>query len=242
MAITANSTWNVNLGLAQPAANPVGGAGPAAWWNPLSGSGNGSSPSVNVPVIGTPAPGTGSELAQLAGDLKPFAIGGVAGFFGRDALVRNVVRRTRRTPSYHNGYSNSFRTPRRASANSGPKVRMNSEGFMANMLGAAKVSALVAGAISVFQHGSAYMRGQTTFAVAAAEVTNDTAAGAIGGVAGAAASTAACTLLAGMVGTGFGLTLVGLVAGIAAYSVVDSWFRSTQFSLKLRSTVHGVFA
>lgn len=242
MAITTPN-WNVNLGLAPQApavANPTGGAGPAAWWNPLSGGPGAqpSQPSLATPPFAPPA-GAGGELSQLAGQVKPYAPGAVAGWMGRDALVRNVGRRGPRST-----YGTGYRAPssRARSQNRGPSVRINGEGAFANFMSAAKTSALVAAALSVVQHGGAYMRGQTTFAVAAAEITNDTAAGALGGFAGAAASTAACTMLAGVVGTGFGLTLVGLVAGVAAYSVVDAWFRSTQVSLKLRSTIHNVLA
>lgn len=250
MAITTPS-WNVNLGLAQPLpaaapkADPVGGAGPEAWWNPLSGGpsqpGNGSPIFNGTPIFNGNPSATGGELSQLAAEYKNPIVGGVAGYLGRDSLVRHVSRRSYGSRDY--SYGTAYHTSRRArSSSSGPKVRIGGEGALANFLNAAKISALVGAGLSLIQHGGAYMRGQTTFAVAAAEVTNDTTSAAISGFAGAAASTAACGMLAGVVGTGLGLTLVGLVAGIAAYSVVDSWFRGTELSMKLRSTVHNLLA
>lgn len=257
MAITTPS-WNVNLGLAQPLpaaapkAEPVGGAGPEAWWNPLSGGP--SQPGQPNPIFnGTPVfngnpSAAGGELSQLAGEYKTPIVGAVAGYLGRDSLVRHVSRRSYGSRDYGAGsrnysYGTAYHSSRRArSSSSGPRVRIGGEGALANFLNAAKISALVGAGLSLIQHGGAYMRGQTTFAVAAAEVTNDTASAALSGFAGAAASTAACGMLAGVVGTGLGLTLVGLVAGIAAYSVVDSWFRGTEVSMKLRSTVHNLLA
>jgi hypothetical protein len=110
------------------------------------------------------------------------------------------------------------------------------------ILSAVKSSVLFNGAISLALNGYKVFKKEQTVSDAGGNVTGDIASAAVGGAAGAAASAAGTALLAGVIGTGFPLTLVGLGLGIGGYMLADKVFRNTTLFKSLTQGAHDLIA
>lgn len=110
------------------------------------------------------------------------------------------------------------------------------------IMSAVKSSVLFNGVISLALNGYKVFKKEQGVADAGANVTGDVAAAAVGGAAGAAASAAGTALLAGVLGTGFPLTVVGLGLGIGGYMLADTFFRKTALFQNLKTGVKNALA
>lgn len=103
-------------------------------------------------------------------------------------------------------------------------------GALKGVLGAAKSSAVIGGAVSVGIHGYKVMQGQESVAEGGANVVGDLVAAAGGGAIGAAAS-AIGTAAFGL--SGIPLALVGLGLGMAGYILGEAYMRRTPLFQKV---------
>lgn len=132
----------------------------------------------------------------------------------------------------------SARTPR-AAANASSSAR---GAMMSSIKGAVMSSVLVNGIISAAINGYKVYNKQETTAEAGAYVAGDLASAVVGGAAGGAASAAGTFLLAGILGTGLPLTIVGMGLGVVGYIVADKMLRQTEIFRKLTTSVHSMLS
>lgn len=193
----------------------------------------------------TPAPAP-SGLAALA---RPVITGAFAGLRAIGGLAYKTVRRTRPRNSYYSGaprgYGSSYYTGSRSRVSTrttgGAKVGMRGD-FGARMWGAVKSSVIVGAIISVATNGYDLMKSRITFAQAGSNVVGDVMGSAVGGLGGAVATSAGTAMLAGVVGTGFGATLLSIGLGIGGFMLADYLFRQTSFFKNVTAKVHEVLA
>lgn len=119
----------------------------------------------------------------------------------------------------------------------------SSAGFGGNMIAAVKGSVLVGGLLSIWSNGKRYMNKQQDLATTAKNVTGDVAVAAVGGAAGALASTIATPLLAGVLGPASLLVTLGSIGlGMVGFALAENWLRNTPFFQQATNTVHSTIA
>ncbi|MEB3196423.1 MAG: hypothetical protein VKP62_04395 [Candidatus Sericytochromatia bacterium] len=111
-----------------------------------------------------------------------------------------------------------------------------------SVLGAVKSSALVNGVLTLAVNGYLLATGKLTLPDAGANVSGDMMSAVVGGAAGGAASALGTFALAGLLGTGLPLTLVGMGLGIAGYLVADTFLRQTKLYQDVKSSVRQLLA
>ncbi len=201
------------------------------------------------PGYPTTPPGQQSGLAAM---VRPVVTGAIAGLRAIGGVAFKTVRRTRSRNSYYSGaprgYGSSYATRGYRSASrsgtrsrGGAKVGMSGN-FTSRMWGAVKSSVVIGSIISVVMNGYDMAKNRITFAQAGSNVVGDVMSSAVGGLGGAVASSMGTAMLAGIVGTGFGATLVSLGLGIGGYMLTDYLFRKTNFFQKVTTKVHEVLA
>lgn len=184
---------------------------PAGWPTP-----------VTVPVNTAPVyqPNYGQQLpydqyVQAATEVVPYMAGVVPGKAAASAVRESKVMFARAAKS------------RSATA----AARASSAGRSAlfgSVMGAIRSSVIINGVLSLGINGYKLFKKETTMADAGANVTGDMMSAVVGGAAGGLASAAGTFALAGVLGTGLPLTLVGMGLGVAGYLVADRFLRGTK--------------
>jgi hypothetical protein len=169
---------------------------------------------------------TATAIATKAAPYLPGAVAGTKAAKGIGLAKEAFAKASR---------SRSMRT--KASAGSAGR-----SAAFGGIMSAVKSSVLFNGLISLGLNGYKVFKKEQGVADAGANVTGDVAAAAVGGAAGAAASAAGTALLAGVIGTGFPLTLVGLGLGIGGYMVADHFFRNTAFFNTMKTGVKNMLS
>jgi hypothetical protein len=111
-----------------------------------------------------------------------------------------------------------------------------------SVMGAIKSSVIVNGLLTVAVNGYKLATGKATLADAGSAVSGDMMSAVVGGAAGGAASAMGTFALAGILGTGLPLTLVGMGLGIAGYLVADSFLRQTKLYNDVKTSVRNMLA
>lgn len=222
---TVNGYFTIPTAPAAPAAPPApmmptmpGAAG--AWPTP-----------VTVPVNNAPGyqtSGSADQYIQSAVSMAPYAAGVAPGkaAIGQVAEAKTFFAKAAKSKSMA------------AKANAGAAGR---SALMGSVVSAVKSSVLVNGILSLAMNGYKVYKNQETMGQAAGEVSGDLMSAVVGGAAGGAASAAGGMLLAGVLGTGLPLTLVGIGLGIAGYMIADTMFRKTTFFTNVKTKVAQMF-
>jgi hypothetical protein len=169
---------------------------------------------------------TATQIATQAAPYMPGAVAGAKAAKGMGLAKESFAKAAR------------SRSPR-IKANAGSAGRGLAFG---GIMSAVKSSVLFNGLISLGLNGYKVYKKEQGVADAGANVTGDIASAAVGGAAGAAASAAGTALLAGVIGTGFPLTLVGLGLGIGGYMLADTFFRKTALFQNIKTGVKNMLS
>lgn len=169
---------------------------------------------------------TATQIATQAAPYMPGAVAGAKAAKGMGLAKESFAKAAR------------SRSPR-VKANAGSAGRGLAFG---GIMSAVKSSVLFNGLISLGLNGYKVYKKEQGVADAGANVTGDIASAAVGGAAGAVASAAGTALLAGVIGTGFPLTLVGLGLGIGGYMLADTFFRKTALFQNIKTGVKNMLS
>lgn len=169
---------------------------------------------------------TATQIATQAAPYMPGAVAGAKAAKGMGLAKESFAKAAR------------SRSPR-IKANAGSAGRGLAFG---GIMSAVKSSVLFNGLISLGLNGYKVYKKEQGVADAGANVTGDIASAAVGGAAGAVASAAGTALLAGVIGTGFPLTLVGLGLGIGGYMLADTFFRKTALFQNIKTGVKNMLS
>jgi len=191
---------------------------------------------VTVPVNTAPVyqpgygqPGQADQYINAATEVVPYLAGAAPGKVAAAAVSESKVMFARAAKS------------RSASA----AARASSAGRSAlfgSVMGAIRSSVIINGVLSLGINGYKLFKKETTMADAGANVTGDMMSAVVGGAAGGVASAAGTFALAGILGTGLPLTLVGMGLGVAGYLVADRFLRGTKIFQDVTGAVRRTLA
>lgn len=186
---------------------------------------------VTVPVNNAPAfTGQGTDqYVTMAAQYAPMVAGAIPGKTAAAAVgeAKGFFAKAAR--------SKSATTAARAST-------AGRSALFGSVMGAIKSSVIVNGVLTLAINGFKVATGKMSLADAGANVSGDLMSAVVGGAVGGAASAAGTFALAGILGTGFPLTLVGMGLGIAGYLVADSFLRNTKIYNDVKTSVRNLLA
>lgn len=171
----------------------------------------------------------GGAAAIKVDNVAPALPGFAAGYHGYNGVkgAQYLYGKARRSRSYSQ------------KVNAG-SIASNS--LMSNVMGAIKSSTLFGAVISLGLNAYGVFKGQLEVSEAGANVASDTAAAAVGGAAGCAASMVGTWALIGPMGAGLGLNLIGLGLGMAGYLAGEHLFRQSDLHRVIREKTQGALA
>lgn len=163
----------------------------------------------------------GGAASIRVDNVAPALPGFAAGYHGYDGVkgAKWLYTKARRSRSYD----------RKVNAGG-----IASDTLMSNVKGAIKNSVLFGAAISLGLNAWGVFKGELKVSQAGANVASDTAAAAVGGAAGCAASMVGTWALIGPLGTGLYLNVIALGLGMAGYLAGEHLFRQSDLHRVIR--------
>ena len=186
---------------------------------------------VTVPVNNAPAyagPGV-DQYVEMAAQYAPMVAGALPGRSAAAAV----------------GEAKGFFAKAARSKSATTAARASSAGRSAlfgSVMGAIRSSVIVNGVLTLAINGFKVATGKMSLADAGANVSGDMMSAVVGGAAGGAASAVGTFALAGILGTGFPLTLAGIGLGIAGYMLADTFLRQTKLYNDVKTSVRNLLA
>lgn len=198
---------------------------PAGWPTPVTVP-------VNSAPVYQPNYGEGQnydQYIQAATEAVPFIAGTVPGKVATSAVRESKAMFARAAKS-------------RSATAAAKASSAGRSALFGSVMGAIRSSVIINGVLSLGINGYKLFRNQTTMADAGANVTGDMMSAVVGGAAGGLASAAGTFALAGVLGTGLPLTLVGMGLGVAGYLVADQFLRGTKIFQDVTGAVRRALA